>query len=240
MTPVVGLSTYRELSKHGVWTEVSDLLPSEYGDAVRRAGGVPVLLPVPASGADVAAAAAAVCARLDGLVVSGGGDVSPAAYGADPHPRTGGVLEERDAWELALLSAAADRGMPVLGICRGMQVMAVHAGGSLHQHVPDLVGNEDHNPGADLYGTTDVETVAGSRLASLVGPAVKANCHHHQAVADHPGFEAVARSTADGSLEAMEAPGDRFCLAVQWHPETAEDVGLFVGFVAAAQEFAGG
>ncbi|HWJ83485.1 MAG TPA: gamma-glutamyl-gamma-aminobutyrate hydrolase family protein [Nocardioides sp.] len=237
--PVVGLSTYREVSRHGVWTELSDLLPSEYGDALRLAGGMPVLLPVPAPGSGgIAEAAAAVCARLDGLVISGGGDVSPDAYAAEPHPRTGGVLAERDAWELALLDAAAVRGMPVLGICRGMQVMAVHAGGALHQHVPDLVGHDGHNPGGDAYGKVEVATTPGSRLASLVGSAVVANCHHHQSVAAHPGFEAVAVSPVDGSLEAMEAPGPRFCLAVQWHPETAADAGLFTGFVQAARAFA--
>ena len=237
--PVVGLSTYREVSRHGVWTELSDLLPSEYADAVRVAGGVPLLLPVPPGWATgLAEAAAAVCGRIDGLVVTGGGDVSPTAYGAEPHPRTGGVLAERDSWELALLDAAAERGLPVLGICRGMQVMAVHAGGALHQHVPDVVGHDGHNPGGDAYGPVDVATTPGSRLASLVGTTVRANCHHHQAVAAHPGFTAVAVSEADGSLEAMEAPGDRFCLAVQWHPETAADVGLFAGFVAAAQDFA--
>ena len=239
MTPVIGLSTYREVSRHGVWTELSDLLPSSYGDAVRLAGGAPVLLPVPPPGEyDVTAAATAVCARLDGLVISGGGDVSPTAYGADRHPRTGGVLPERDRWELALLDAAADRDLPVLGICRGMQVMAVHAGGTLHQHVPDVVGHEEHNPGGDEYGTIEVTTRPGSRLAGLVGPTVKASCHHHQSVAAHPGFEPVAVSTADGSLEAMEAPGERFCVAVQWHPETTEEIGLFTGFVAAAREYA--
>lgn len=236
--PVIGLSTYREVSRHGVWTELSDLLPSEYADAVRIAGGVPLLLPVPPGSADAAAvgsAASALVARLDGLVISGGGDVSPEAYGAEPHPRTGGVLAARDAWELALLDAAAERGLPTLGICRGMQVMAVHAGGSLHQHVPDVVGNEQHNPGGDAYGSVQVATTPGSRLASLVGPSVSVNCHHHQSVAEHPGFDAVAVSPDDGSLEAMEAPGDRFCLAVQWHPETLADLGLFAGFVQAAR-----
>lgn len=239
MTPLIGLSTYREVSQHGVWNELSDLLPSDYGDAIRGTGGVPVLLPVPGSlEYDVAAAAAAVCERIDGLVITGGGDVSPDAYGAEPHPRTSRVMAERDAWELALLDAAAARQMPVLGICRGMQVMAVHAGGALEQHVPDRVGHENHNPGADAYGLTEVATTPGSRLASLVGPTVRANCHHHQSVAAHPGFEAVAVSPTDGSLEAMEAPGPRFCVAVQWHPETATDVGLFAGFVQAAREFA--
>jgi putative glutamine amidotransferase len=235
MLPVVGLSTYRELSRHGVWSEVSDLLPSEYADALRRAGGVPVLLPVPGAGvaaADVARAAETLVARLDGLVISGGGDVSPAAYGEEPHPRTGGVLVERDAWEMALLDAAYDRGIPVLGICRGMQVMAVHAGGSLEQHVPDRVGSVDHSPGGDVYGPTTVTVTPGSRLASLIGESVVGNCHHHQSVAKHPGFDAVAVS-ADGTLEAMEAPGGDFRVAVQWHPETSAEAGLFTGFVAA-------
>lgn len=234
MPPVIGLSTYRELSRHGVWSVVSDLLPSEYADAVRSAGGIPLLLPVPGPEQTVDAvrtAAEAVVARLDGLVISGGGDVSPAAYGEEPHPRTGGVLPERDAWEMALLSAAYDRDLPVLGICRGMQVMAVHAGGSLEQHVPDRVGHTEHSPGADAYGPVPVTIVPGSRLAKLVGTTAVGNCHHHQAVARHPGFEAVA-TAADGTIEAMEAPGPSFRVAVQWHPETAADAGLFAGFVA--------
>jgi putative glutamine amidotransferase len=240
VSPVVGLSTYREPSRHGVWNEVSDLLPSTYADAVRHAGGAPVLLPVPPPETQAFAdLAATVCSRLDGLIVSGGGDVDPARYEADPHPRTGGVLPERDAWEIALLDAAAERGMPVLGICRGMQVMAVHAGGSLVQHVPDEVGHTDHSPGGDAYGSTAVTTVSGSLLERLVGPTVKADCHHHQAVAVHPGFDAVA-SAPDGTLEAMEAPGPRFCLAVQWHPEEATDAGLFAGLVAAARQYAAG
>ena len=240
MSPVIGLSTYRELSQHGVWKEVSDLLPSTYADAVRHAGGAPVLLPVPPPETQAFAdLAATVVSRLDGLMVSGGGDVDPARYGADPHPRTGGVLPERDAWELALLDAAAERGMPVLGICRGMQVMAVHGGGSLQQHVPDEVGHTDHSPGGDVYGSTAVSTVPGTLLERLVGPTVEADCHHHQAVAEHPGFAAAA-SAPDGTLEAMEAPGTRFCLAVQWHPEEATDAGLFAGLVAAARAYADG
>ena len=240
MSAVIGLSTYRDVAQHGVWTELSDLLPSEYGDAVRLAGGLPVLLPVPSprvAEAEVAEAARAVCRRLDGLLISGGGDVDPARYGAATHPRTGGVLLERDAWELALLDAAAELELPVLGICRGMQVMAVHAGGSLHQHLPEVIGHEQHSPGGDAYGGIEVRTVDGSRLAELVGRRVHASCHHHQAVAEHPGFEPAAFAE-DGSLEAIEAPGPRFRVAVQWHPETREDLGLFAGFVAAAREYA--
>ena len=167
----------------------------------------------------------------------GGADVDPGRYGEDPHPRTASWRPDRDAWETALLDAADAAGLPVLGVCRGMQVMAVRAGGALDQHVPDLVDHEDHSPGADAFGEVAVTTVAGTRLAGLVGDRLSVNCHHHQSVAAHPGFTASAYA-ADGTLEAMEAPGDRFCLAVQWHPETAADVGLLAGLVRAASEFA--
>jgi putative glutamine amidotransferase len=227
-SPLIGLTTYREQAAWGVWDQRADLLPAQYAEAVVACGGVPVLLPPqPAEGA------AAVVARLDGLVVSGGADVDPQRYGATPHPRTAGWRPDRDAWEVALLDAAEAAGLPVLGVCRGMQLMAVHAGGTLDQHTPDLVGHDDHSPGGDAFGAVAVRTEPGSRLAALVGEAVTVNCHHHQSVATHPGLRAVARA-ADGTLEAVEAEGDRFCVAVQWHPETAADVGLLAGLVAAA------
>lgn len=228
--PVVGLTTYRQAAAWGVWNTRADLLPTEYAVAVEAAGGVPLLLPPVA----LPSAAARVVARIDALVVSGGADVDPGRYGAQPHVRTAGWQPDRDAWELALLTAAGDAGLPVLGICRGMQLMAVHAGGTLDQHTPDLVGHETHSPGGDAYGTVAVETVAGSRLAALVGPHVEVSCHHHQSVASHPGFTAVARAS-DGTVEAMEAPGERWCLAVQWHPETRVEVDLMAGLVEAAR-----
>lgn len=231
--PVVGLTTYRQTAAWGVWNTRADLLPTEYAVAVEAAGGVPLLLP-PVALPD---AAARVVSRIDALVVSGGADVDPGRYGAAPHPRTAGWQPERDAWELALLTAADRAGLPVLGICRGMQLMAVHAGGELDQHTPDLVGHETHSPGGDAYGTVEVETEPGSRLAGLVGPRVEVSCHHHQSVASHPGFTAVARA-ADGTVEAMEAAGDRWRLAVQWHPETRVETGLMAGLVAAAREHA--
>ncbi len=227
--PVIGLTTYREVASYGVWQQRADLLPSEYAEAVTAVGGVPVLLPP----VDTAGAAAAVVSRLDGLVVSGGADVDPATYGEPAHPRTAGWRADRDAWELALLDAAQARGLPVLGVCRGMQVMAVHARGRLEQHVPDVVGHEQHSPGGAAYGRVHVTTGPGSRVANLVGERLEVNCHHHQSVGTHPGFVASAHA-ADGVLEAMEAPGERFCVAVQWHPETSADVGLLAGLVAAA------
>ncbi len=230
MRPLIGLSTYREQARWGVWDQPADLLPSQYAVSVESAGGAPVLLPPQ----DVAGAQHVV-ARLDGLVISGGADVDPAAYGEQPHPQTLSWREDRDAWELALLDAADARGLPVLGICRGMQVMAVHAGGRLEQHLPDVVGHDEHSPGLDAFGVVDVVAREGSRLATLVGESETVGCHHHQAVRTHPGFEPAAYA-ADGTLEAMERPGDRFVLAVQWHPETRADAGLFRGLVAAASK----
>ena len=233
-TPLIGLTVYREEAAWGVWQQRADLLPAQYAEAVTSVGGVPVLLPPTVT----PGAAEAAVSRLDGLVISGGADVDPGRYGAEPHPRTAGWRPDRDAWETALLDAAAAVDLPVLGVCRGMQVMAVHAGGSLDQHTPDLVGHDDHSPGGDVFGEVRVTTEAGTRVASLVGDSLSVNCHHHQSVASHPGFEASAHA-ADGTLEAMETPGDRFCVAVQWHPETAADVGLLAGLVRAASAYRG-
>ena len=228
MRPLIGLSTYREQARWGVWDQPADLLPTQYAAAVERAGGVPVLLPPQDPGA-----AADVVRRLDGLVVTGGADVDPQRYGAEPHPATVSWRTDRDAWELALLDAADGLDLPVLGICRGMQLMAVQRGGSLVQHVPEAVGHEDHSPGGDAFGDVDVTTVEGTRLRLLVGDRSDVGCHHHQSVREHPGYRASAHAE-DGTLEAMEGEGDRFEVAVQWHPETRADAGLFTGLVAAA------
>lgn len=231
--PLIGLTTYREQAAWGVWAQRADLLPTQYAAAVEATGGVPVLLPPVGQ----VGSAETVVARLDGLVISGGADVDPARYDAEPHERTAGWRPDRDAWETALLDAADVAGLPVLGVCRGMQLMAVHAGGVLDQHTPDLVDHERHSPGGDEYGEIAVRTVLGSRVADLVGDRLEVSCHHHQSVRSHPGFSAAARAD-DGTLEAMELPGDRFCVAVQWHPETAADVGLLAGLVRAAAAYA--
>lgn len=229
-TPLIGLTTYREEATWGVWSQRADLLHHEYADQVVAAGGVPVLLP-PAT-ADPAHARAVV-ARLDGLVVCGGADVDPARYGQEAGAHTSGWRPDRDAWEAALLAAAEGARLPVLGVCRGMQLMAAEAGGSLDQHTPDVVGHREHSPGPGVFGTTEVAVAAGSRVAAMVGERLRVPCHHHQSVREHPGFTVVA-TAADGTVEAMEAPGDRFCVAVQWHPEKGTELALFRGLVAAA------
>ncbi|CAI9414805.1 gamma-glutamyl-gamma-aminobutyrate hydrolase family protein [Nocardioides sp. T2.26MG-1] len=235
VAPVIGLTTYREDAAWGVWQQRADLLPTQYAAAVEETGGVPLLLPpVGRPGA-----ADIVVARLDALVISGGADVDPTRYGADPHPRTAGWRPDRDSWEHALLDAADACGLPVLGVCRGMQVLAVHGGGTLQQHVPDLVGHDGHSPGGDEFGIVEVATTPGTRVSGLVGDHLTVSCHHHQSVLEHPGLVAAAHA-GDGTLEAIEWPGERFVVGVQWHPETASDVGLLAGLVRAAASYAEG
>jgi putative glutamine amidotransferase len=234
--PLIGISTYRQPADWSSWKGVrADLLPSAYAESVTAAGGVPVLIPPLPS----ATSACTVIARLDGLIISGGADVNPARYGEVPDENVSVWYDDRDASELWLLDAAKDASLPVLGICRGMQIMAVHAGGRLVQHLPDVVGHAMHAGNASGYSHLEVTVEPGHRITELIGPRVIAACHHHQAVATHPGFVATAHDL-DGVLQAMESESDRFELAVQWHPETAADGWLLAGLVAAAKSFASG
>jgi putative glutamine amidotransferase len=225
--PLIGISTYREQARFGDWNTSTDLLHATYARSVEAAGGVAVLLPPQNSGASE------VMARLDGLIIAGGSDVDPSRYGAEPHARTQSSRPDRDAWEWALLDAAAAAGRPVLGICRGHQLMAVRAGGSLEQHLPDVVGHSEHAPAPGAFGWTPIRTEAGSLVRRLVGDEVQVSCCHHQAVDRHPGFEVTARA-ADGTVEAIEDPERSFWMGVQWHPEYGDDYGLFRGLVAAS------
>ena len=231
--PLIGITTYREPATWRRWEDVeATLLPAAYTDAVRDGGGTAVLIPP----LGIADQASMIVDRLDALLISGGSDVNPSRYSAEPDRATTGWRDDRDVSEMALLDAADDIGLPVLGICRGMQVMAVTAGGSLLQHVPDAVGSDKHSPGPSSYGAVDVRTVPGSRLAGILGDAVTVACHHHQAVASHPGYVGVATAD-DGLLEAIETPGSRFRLGVQWHPETRADRRLFQALADAATQW---
>ncbi len=173
--------------------------------------------------------------RLDGLVLAGGEDLDPALYGARPHPRAGAPVPERDRWELALLDAALEQGVPVLGICRGMQLMNVHAGGTLCQHLPDEVGHDDHNPVVGAFVDHAVKPVPGTLTGDLLpGGAPAVATHHHQSV-DRLGDGLVATAHAeDGTIEALEYADGRFALGVQWHPEAREDLRLAQALVRAA------
>ncbi|MFK4791071.1 gamma-glutamyl-gamma-aminobutyrate hydrolase family protein [Microbacterium sp. ZW T5_56] len=229
--PVIGITTYRQSATWGTWPGVdADLLPAAYARAVEEAGGAPVLLPPVAD----AAMAAAVADRLDGIIVAGGADVSPSRYGQEPDPAVTVWYDDRDASELAYLAAADADELPVLGICRGMQLMAVAAGGTLIQHLPDAGGDEVHSGGDGVYGHVAVNVAHGTRIAQILGERAEVECHHHQGVGEHPGYVVTARG-ADGIAHAMERPGDRFVVGVQWHPEEGADRELFAALVAAAR-----
>ena len=228
--PIIGITTYRQPASWSDWVDVpADLLPSGYARSVERAGGIPLLVPPVGS----AAAADAVVARLDGLLLAGGADVNPARYGERPHLTVRTWYDDRDASELWLVESASRSVRPVLGICRGMQVLAVAAGGSLIQNLPDRVEHSHHHGGPNSYSIVPVTVERGYRISSLVGDRVDAACHHHQAVSSAPGYVVTAHDR-DGVAQAMELPGDRFVIGVQWHPETGNEPGLFEGFVAAA------
>jgi putative glutamine amidotransferase len=173
-------------------------------------------------------------------VITGGYDLDPAAYGQQPHPTTDQPRTGRDAWEFALLQGALDRRLPVLGICRGAQVLNVAVGGTLHQHLPDVLGHNGHRAGNAVFTTLPVRTVAGTRLAALLGESAEVRCYHHQAVAEVGEGLVVSASDAYGVIEALEVPGDNFVLAVQWHPEEyLDDLRLFTAIVEAARSYAG-
>ena len=226
MRPLIGISTYREQARWGTWHVPAVLLPAAYADAVAAAGGEPVLLPTGAVSAEVVA-------RLDGLVLAGGADVDPARYDRPAGPHTT-VSVPRGTRASSPLHAALDRDLPLLAICRGMQLLNVALGGDLVQHLPDLENTGVHDPGAGLYQRREVRTQDGTRLHELLGSSASVACHHHQALGRVAAGLTPAAWAEDGVVEGVEADGHRFCLAVQWHPEESEDNRLFDALVAAS------
>jgi putative glutamine amidotransferase len=226
MRPIIGITAYVEPASWGVWHDLeTTLLPHAYVEAVTIAGGRAVLLPPDDLDADV-------LTRLDGLVLAGGPDLGADLYGAEPEPLTD-TRPARDDAEMLLARAALDADLPILGVCRGMQVLAVAAGGRLHQHLPDVLGHEKHRPAPGTYGTHAAGFTAGSRIAGLMGDDLEIHCYHHQGVAD-AGTLTVTGRAEDGLPEAVEDPARRFVLGVQWHPEVVRDKRLFGALITAA------
>jgi len=231
--PIIGITSYAQPAKWGAWDLPAALVPLYYVESVHQAGGRALLVP-PSDDAvqetlDV----------LDGIVFSGGIDIDPAVYGAERHPATDPAQAHRDAGELALLSAALERDIPTLAICRGFQLLNVLRGGDLVQHLPEAVGHEGHRETLGVFSQHPVEIAEGTRLEGILGPrhgSVRSS--HHQGVGRVGQGLVESAYAEDGSLEAIEDPSKRFALGVLWHPEMEDDdKSLFEALVAEARVF---
>ena len=236
--PVIGLTTYLAQSQTGVWDVPASFLPAVYFDAINRAGGIAVLLPPQPVDSAVANR---VLDGLDGLIITGGKDVEPARYGQDRLATTDEPQPVRDEWEEALLTGAIERNIPFLGICRGLQVLNVATGGTLVQHLPDVVGSERYNLGDGRFAVNEATLGEAGLVPKLLKatPTIDVKSYHHQAVDQLGDGLVVTARTDDGTVYALEVPGVDFGIAVQWHPEedAEEDIRLFAGLVDAAREY---
>jgi putative glutamine amidotransferase len=234
--PAIGICAAVEQARFGAWDQPATLLPLGYSDAVQGAGGLALMLPPDDEAAEHPSE---LLDRLDALLLAGGRDIDPLTYGARPDPHTGEPSPERDRFELALVSAALDRDMPVLGVCRGMQMLNVACGGTLLQHLEgELLERHRHTPG--VFSDHDVTLDPGSLAARAAGgERVAVRSHHHQAIGElGEGLAVTGRSAEDGLVEAVELPGKRFALGVLWHPEEDEASGVIGALVKAAREAA--
>jgi putative glutamine amidotransferase len=234
--PLIGLTTYADQARFGRQDTLSAVLPMAYVQAVHAGGGRAVLITPDDPGVDV-------LDHLDGIVFTGGADLDPARYGEPPHPATY-VRPDRDTAELMLVSAARAADLPVLGICRGAQLMAVAAGGRLHQHLPDVLGHHNHRPAADpdlgerpRFGEHRVALAPGSLAHKILGADLTVNSFHHQGVADPGGLTPTGWCPEDELIEAVEDPARTFTIGVQWHPEDTADLRLFAALAEAAGEY---
>lgn len=216
--PVIGISAASEQARFGPWDVPAILQPRSYADAVQRAGGLALLLPPDEAASEHPNE---VLDHVDALLVAGGVDVHPDNYGAEPHPETRYADRHRDRFEIRLSRRAVERGLPLLGVCRGMEVLNVALGGTLEQHLPDRVGDERHRPVPGEFTEHDVRLEPDSLAARAVGAErLTVKSHHHQGIAElAEALEASGFSDDDGEIEALELPDHRFALGVLWHPE---------------------
>jgi putative glutamine amidotransferase len=233
--PVIGICAVREPARWAFWDHEAHLVADSYVAPVQRAGGVAVLLPVdpraPLEQLD----------RIDGLMLIGGADLDPGSYGAPRDPATESTYPERDQFELAMARAAIDRDLPVLAICRGMQLLNVAFGGTLEQNLVSADGSSPHRKVVGTFDGNDhtIRLVPGSVAARAVGEEIHlAHCHHHQAVRDLGHGLVVTGRAEDGVVEAIEVAGGRWALGVQWHPEANDRTRLFSALIEAARDYA--
>ena len=218
----IGICAALERARWGPWEDTVTMLPRSYAAAVQAGGGLALLLPPDQAMAETPDT---LLDRLDALILAGGSDVDPATYGAARHAETSGTWPERDRFELALARRALERGMPMLGVCRGMQLMNVARGGTLVQHLPDLLGRDDHRHTPGAFADHEVRLEPGSLAATAAAAAqITVKSHHHQGIDElGEGLVASGWSVGDDLVEAIELPGHPFVLGVLWHPE--EDLG---------------
>jgi gamma-glutamyl-gamma-aminobutyrate hydrolase PuuD len=229
--PVIGITSYAQPARWGAWDLPAALIPLMYVEAVERAGGRPVVIPPSENGAGE------TLDLLDGVVFSGGADVDPASYGAEPHPLTDPPQARRDRGELALLEAALARDVPMLAICRGSQLLNVLRGGDLVQHLPDALGHTDHRETPGIFSDHEVTVDDETRLGAVLGGSATVKSSHHQGLGRlGEGLVEAARAT-DGTVEALEDPSKRFAVGVLWHPEAGEDQRLFDALVEEARRY---
>jgi putative glutamine amidotransferase len=231
MRPVIGITAYAEQARWGQWDLPAALIPLSYVRAIEEAGGRALLIPPSDDGVDETLDA------LDGVLLSGGGDLDPATYGAEPHEKTAGVRAERDRSEFALLEAALARDMPVLAVCRGSQVLNVARGGDLVQHLPEVVGDNKHKETLGEFSEHEVELDGGSRIGSLLGERRRVKSSHHQGFGRIGDGLVVTARADDGTIEAVEDPAHRFALGVLWHPEEGDEAPLFKALVDEARDY---
>jgi putative glutamine amidotransferase len=231
--PTIGITAATEDVSFGAWDEVPAFIsPASYVQAVQRAGGRPILLlPDPEDAEDPNG----MLDLVDALILTGGaGDVNPALYGEELHHETGPIQNERDAYELALARAAVERGIPTLGICRGMEVLNVVYGGSIEQHLPDVLGHEEHRHTPGTYADHEVRLAHGSLAARAAGSeSTPVKSHHHQGIKEvGSGLEVTGWAAEDDAVEALEDPSCPFVLGVLWHPEEDEKSQLIKALVS--------
>ena len=228
MKPIIGITCCMREARYSDFVRHAAILPSAYISMVDKVGGVPMIIP-PAGDMTI------LLDSIDGLIVSGGPDISPANYNEEPGPMTTEFYPEQDYSEMGLIERALERDMPLLGICRGMQILSVAHGGRMHQHLDTTPGHEGHGGFFGKSTEHGVVVERGSQLASIMGDSFTVNSLHHQGVSDAGSLEVTARADHDGLIEGVERKDKKFCIGVQWHPERKGHDLLFSALIEAAR-----